>query len=150
MMQEGRSPGRGDACASVDGCRGKLVHLLCRLYRQKQQRNRAKRYRIIRLLCVSRLLLLKVAAAPRILQEIRVWSWRRFLLRRLATEDGHEATTEHHSHIAIHELTGALHTDDRIYHDPTVAKKTFRQSLSWSRADELKLIPPDNSRMSGP
>ena len=37
------------------------------------------------------------------------------LIRRLAAEDEHEATTEHHSHITSDELTGALHTDEREY-----------------------------------
>ena len=37
----------------------------------------------------------------------------KFLTGRLATEDGHEATTEHHPHSNGYELTGALHTGSR-------------------------------------
>jgi hypothetical protein len=71
------------------------------------------------------------------------------LIRRLAAEDGHEATTEHHSHITSNELMGALHTDEREYiMIRTAAKRIFRQSPSWSHAKQLKLIPTNSSRMT--
>jgi hypothetical protein len=59
-------------------------------------------------------------------------------MRRLAIEDGHEATTKYHPHIHDNELTCALHTDETEYiMNPTADKKAFRQ-FTRSRAKQAE------------
>jgi hypothetical protein len=60
-------------------------------------------------------------------------------MRRLATEDGHEATTKHHPHINSNELMCALHTGETEYiMNPTADKKAFRQ-FTRSRAKQAEI-----------